>query len=118
MGSEASNSKSQAAVRGNGENGSIGAGPEEFPRNEEFENEGSYGNPFGDRKPREPEREGADLSAGLSCRIPFGSGGSPDREEEQVTDLGLGRDESTGKPDGPEKGKVDNHGASSKQVWG
>lgn len=118
MGSERSTEGSQKAARGNGENASIGAGPEEFPRDEKFENEGSYGNPFGDRKPREPESEGANLSRGLSCCIPFGSDSSPEREEEQVTELGLGRDESTGKPDGPEKGKVDNHGASAKQVWG
>lgn len=110
MGSEASNSKSQAAVRGSGENEATGAGPEEFPRNEIHEDAGSPGNYFGDKKPREPEREGADLSAGLSCRIPF--------HDESPEELGMDNDESTGKPDGPELGKVDNGGASAKLQWG
>lgn len=118
MGSERSNEMSQKAARGNGENSSIGAGPEEFPRDEEFRDEGSYGNPFGDKKPRRQPSEGASLQMGLSHCIPFGSDNEPDEEERQVTELGEGRDESTGKPDGPEKGKVDNGGASAKQVWG
>lgn len=110
MGSEASNSKSQAAARGDGENQSIGAGPEEFPNGEVFENAGSPGNLFGDKSPRKPPSQGADLAMGLSCKIPF--------ESEDPDELGMGRDMSTGKPDGPEMGKVDNGGASASVEWG
>lgn len=110
MGSEESNSKSQDAARGDGENKSIGAGPEEFPRDDKFEDAGNAGNVFGDKKPRTPISEGSSLARGLSCCIPFA--------DEHPDELGEGRDESTGKPDGPEMGKVDNGGASSKPVWG
>lgn len=110
MGSEASNSKSQAAVRGNGENGSIGAGPDEFPNKELFKGAGSPGNYFGDKEPRTPISAGSSLAMGLSCCIPF--------EGENPNELGEGRDVSTGKPDGPEEGKVNNAGASAKLVWG
>lgn len=110
MGSEASNSKSQAAARGNGENDSIGAGPEAFPRNEIFEKAGKPGDLFGDKTIRKMPSAGADLSLGLSCREAIGD----DIEDE----IGMGRDESTGKPDGPEMGKVDNEGASAQLEWG
>lgn len=110
MSSEASNSKSQAAVRGNGENEAIGAGPEKFPREDKFNKAGSPGNLFGDKSPRKVPSEGADLAMGLSCQYGF--------HDEDPAAMGEGRDESTGKPDGPEKGKVDNGGASAKLVWG
>jgi hypothetical protein len=118
MGSESSNEMSQKAVRGSGEGKATGAGPEEFPRNEEFRSGGAYGNPWGDKKPRTPPSEGASLEHGLSCRESFGTGNDPDREEEMCDKLGEGRDESTGKPTGPEKGPVDNGGASAKLQWG
>lgn len=118
MGSERSTEGSQKAVRGSGENASIGAGPEMFPRNEEFENEGSYGNPFGDKTIRTPPSEGGTLGLGLSCRYRIEGGEDPNSEERATTELGEGRDESTGKPDGPERGKIDNDGASAKLVWG
>lgn len=108
MGSEASNKMSQEAARGNGEN--TGAGPEEFPMGSKFENAGSPGNVFGDKKPRTPETTGASLAMGLSYQASF--------EDETPDELGEGRDVSTGKPDGPEMGKVDNGGASAKVEWG
>jgi hypothetical protein len=108
MGSEASNSKSQDAVRGSGEN--PGAGPDEFPREDKFENVGSSGNVFGDKSPRKPPSEGADLARGLSYCKPF--------MDETPEELGEDRDESTGKPTGPEMGKVDNGGAKADVEWG
>lgn len=110
MASEASNSKSQAAVRGNGENGSIGAGPEEFPREDKFESTGNAGNVFGDKSPRTPDSTGSSLVMGLSFCKSFA--------DEDAEELGEGRDESTGKPDGPEKGKVNNGGAKAGVEWG
>lgn len=110
MASEASNSKSQAAARGNGENQSIGAGPEKFPREDKFNGAGSPGNLFGDKAPRKQPASGGSLDMGLACQYGF--------ENETPESLGEGRDESTGKPTGPEKGKVDNGGASAKPVWG
>jgi hypothetical protein len=124
MGSTPSMEESQAAARGSQkeqahEGGHApGAGPEEFPRNEEFREGGAAGNVFGDRKSRKPPGEGADLVCGLSCRIGFGTGNDPDREEEACDKLGEGRDESTGKPTGPQKGPADNGGASAKVQWG
>lgn len=111
MGSEASNKMSQEAARGSGENGSIGAGPEEFPRNEVFENAGAPGSLFGDKTERKMPSGGGDLTLGLSCRQTF-------HNEDIADELGMGRDESTGKPDGPEMGKVNNGGASAKLEWG
>lgn len=119
MGSERSNEMSQKAARGSGENASIGAGPEEFPRNEEFEGANrSPGNLFGDREPRRQPSEGASLQMGLSHCMKIEGGESPDAESRATEELGEGRDESTGKPDGPEKGKVDNGGGSAKLRWG
>lgn len=119
MGSERSNEMSQKAVRGSGENGSIGAGPEEFPRNEEFEGANSTTGPlFGDRKPRRQPSEGASLQMGLSHCFKIEGGEAASAEERAVTELGEGRDESTGKPDGPEKGTADNGGAGAKLRWG
>ncbi len=82
MGSEASNKMSQAAARGNGENASIGAGPEEFPMGSKFEDAGSPGNLFGDKKPRTPETKGASLAMGLSYQASF--------EDETPDELGEG----------------------------
>ena len=119
MGSERSNEMSQKAVRGSGEGAATGAGPEEFPRNEEFEGANSTpGSLFGDRKPRRQPSEGASLQMGLSHCIRIEGGEDPSAEERAVTELGEGRDESTGKPDGPEKGHVDNGGGSAKLQWG
>ncbi len=110
MGSENSSKKSWDAANGNGENATIGAGPEAFPNGEVFENPGKPGNYWGDKDIRKMPSKGADLSLGLSCREPF--------EAESEDDLGMGRDMSTGKPDGPEMGKVDNGGASAGLEWG
>jgi hypothetical protein len=101
--------KSQRAVRGSGEGDATGAGPEKFPRGEEFENFGKPGNIFGDKEPRRQPSEGEDLQMGLSHRIPF-------HDEEIIP--GEGRDESTGKPDDPDESKVDNGGASAGLEWG
>lgn len=105
------NSKSWDAANGNGENASIGAGPEQFPRNSIHENPGSPGNPFGDRSPRTPETQGSSLALGLSCKMDI-------HAELMADDDGQCSDESTGKPDGPEMGNVDNAGASAKLSWG
>lgn len=86
------------------------AGPEEFPVGSIHEGAGSPGNYFGDKSPRTPVSAGASLPRGLSCCIPF--------ENEDPASMGEGRDVSTGKPDGPEMGKVDNAGASAKLTWG
>lgn len=109
MSDEKSSKSTEKAMRGSGENDAIGAGPEKFPRTDDPKNEGSPGNYFGDKKPRTPDSEGQSLGMGLSCRIPF--------HDETVESLGEGRDESTGKPDGPEEGSVDNGGASAKLEW-
>lgn len=124
MGSTPSMEKSQEAARGSTmtqpRNGGAapGAGPEEFPRNEEFREGGAYGIPFGDKKPRNPPSGGESLARGLSFCEAFGTGNDPDREEEMCDKLGEGRDESTGKPTGPQKGPADNGGASAKVQWG
>lgn len=119
MGSERSNEMSQKAVRGHGEGAGTGAGPEEFPRNEEFEGANrSAGNVFGDRKQRRQPSEGASLQMGLSHCMEIEGHQGPDAEERETTELGEGRDESTGKPDGPEKGSVDNGGGAAKLRWG
>lgn len=104
------NSKSWDAVNASGENAAIGAGPEAFPNGEVFENPGSPGNYWGDKTIRKMPSKGQDLSLGLSCREPF--------EDETPLSLGEGRDDSTGKPDGPEMGPVDNEGASARPEWG
>lgn len=91
-------------------NSPSGVGPSEFPTNAIHQNSGSPGNGFGDKKPRTPESAGSNLAMGLSCCYPFNS--------ESPESLGEGRNVSTGKPDGPQKGKVDNGGASAKLSWG
>ena len=98
------------AAYGNGENNAIGAGPEKFLQEDVFENPGKPGNYWGDKTIRKMPSQGADLSLGLSCREPF--------ENEDPEELGMGRDDSTGKPDGPEMGNVDNGGASAGLEWG
>lgn len=98
------------AAYGNGENDKVGAGPESFLQQPEFEHEGKPGNYWGDKTIRKMPDKGADLSLGLSCRESF--------HDEDSEELGMGRDDSTGKPDGPEMGKVDNEGASAGLEWG
>ena len=102
---------SQKAARGNGENAGIGAGPEEFPRDSQFEGANKTTGPlFGDRSSRTPDSGGQSLAMGLSERMDI-NGVSP-------TDIGMGRDESNGKPYGPMKGPAPNGGAGAKTVWG
>lgn len=91
-------------------NSPSGVGPDEFPRGAVHQNPGKPGNVFGDKSPRTPVSAGGDLARGLSCCEPF--------SDESPSSLGEGRNESTGKPDGPQKGAVDNHGAGSKLSWG
>jgi hypothetical protein len=91
-------------------NSPSGVGPSEFPTNSVHENPGKPGNVFGDKSPRTPISTGSDLARGLSCCMPF--------HDESPESLGEGRDVSTGKPDGPQMGKVNNGGAGSKLSWG
>ena len=108
MGSEASNSDSRRAASGSGE---TQMGPDELPNKDIFEGANARpGNVFGDKTMRRIPDEGANLAMGLSERMSF--------EHEDPDELGEGRDDSTGKPDGPQKGKVDNGGAGADLCWG
>jgi hypothetical protein len=108
MGSENSKPESRRATAGNGE---TQLGPEEFPLNEEFEGANAHpGDVFGDKSSRRPDAKGASLAMGLSSCEPF--------DHVDPDELGEGRDDSTGKPDGPERGPVDNGGAGAKLQWG
>lgn len=110
MASEKGNNKAWDSVNASGENAAIGAGPESYPTGEVFENAGKPGNYWGDKTVRKMPSKGQDLSMGLSCRESF--------EDETPQSLGEGRDDSTGKPDGPQMGKVDNEGGSAELEWG
>lgn len=107
MGSEASNAETRAAVGAASDSPTIG--PEKFPVNETAEG-GSPGNVFGDKSMRHPPKEGETLCYGLSERVVF--------HEADPDTLGQGRDDSNGKPMGPQKGKVPDLGTSAKFVWG
>lgn len=86
-------------------------GPADLPTNSEFEGaNNSPGDPFGDKSSRPNPSAGGSLADGLSTRVSIAS----------VTpeSLGMGRNLSNGKPDGPAKGSVNNSGASEKLQWG
>lgn len=86
-------------------------GPADYPLGSEFEGaNNSTGKPFGDKTHRPNLSQGASVSDGLSCRIDI-SGVTPES-------LGMDRNVSNGKPDGPAKGSVKNDGASEKLTWG
>lgn len=108
MGSEKSNERSVRAVAGTGE---TQLGPEKMPLGENFEGANAHpGDVFGDKSSRRPPSQGANLAMGLSfCEDIHGI--HPD-------ELGEGRDDATGKPDGPERGPIDNGGAGAKLQWG
>lgn len=106
MSSEKSESGSRRAAVGSGE---TQMGPEALPLHEEFEGANSGGD-FGDKSSRSIPSKGASLAMGLSEHFSI-EGETPDS-------LGEGRDDSTGKPDGPERGAVDNGGAGAKLQWG
>lgn len=109
MGSEASSAGARAAAAGTGNQGVLG--PEEVPTNSEFEGANKTpGDEFGDKSPRRPPSTGSDLVMGLSECESF--------EAEEPDELGEGRNDATGKPDGPQKGKVDNGGAGASLEWG
>lgn len=107
MGSEASNSQTRAAV---GAKEAPTIGPEKMPVEDQFEGAGSAGNVFGDKSMRRVPREGEDLCYGLSEHVTF--------HEADPDTLGQGRNDSNGKPMGPQKGKVTDLGTSAKFVWG
>lgn len=109
MGSEASSGGARAAAAGTGNEGVLG--PDSVPLNSDFE--GANKNPgkeFGDESPRRPPSQGSDPACGMSEQYSF--------EAEEPDDMGLGRNDATGKPDGPQKGKIDNGGASAQLEWG
>lgn len=108
MGSEASNKETRDAVGAMEDSPTIG--PEKMPTNELFGGGGSYGNIFGDKSMRRVPKEGEDLCLGLSEHVTF--------HEADPDHLGQGRDDSNGKPMGPEKGKVTDLGTSAKFIWG
>lgn len=109
MASSISTKGSQDAASGEGNEGVLG--PESVPLEPEFEGANkSPGNYFGDESPRRPPSTGSDLVMGLSECESF--------EAEEPDELGEGRNDATGKPDGPQKGKVDNGGASGSLEWG
>lgn len=109
MASSVSTKGSQDAASGDGDEGVLG--PAQVPLEPEFEGANDKpGNYFGDESPRRPPSAGADLAMGLSECGSF--------EAEEPDDLGEGRNDATGKPDGPQKGKVDNGGASASLEWG
>lgn len=102
MGSEKSSKSSQAAA---------GTGVEKVPTNSMFEGANSTpGDVFGDKSPRNPPEDGADLAMGLSECVPFNG--------EDPADLGMGRNDSNGKPMGPQMGPVNNGGAGAKLRFG
>lgn len=109
MGSEASSAGARAAAAGTGDEGVLG--PDAVPTSSDFEGANSTpGNYFGDTSPRRPPSRGSDLVMGLSECESF--------EAEEPDSLGEGRNDATGKPDGPEKGAIDNGGASARLEWG
>lgn len=109
MGSEASSAGARAAAGGTGDEGVLG--PEAVPTSSDFEGANKTpGNYFGDESPRRPPSAGSDLVMGLSECESF--------EAEEPDELGEGRNDATGKPDGPQKGNVDNGGASARLEWG
>lgn len=102
------NSKSVNAAVGSGE---TQLGPETVPNDSVFSGANSSpGNLFGDASSRTPDSAGGSLAMGLSSCEKFNST-TPDQ-------LGEGRDDATGKPDGPQRGPVSNGGASAKLQWG
>jgi hypothetical protein len=108
MSSEKSNAGSVKAATGNGE---TQMGPEKLPTHENFEGANAVTGPeFGDKSSRTPPGEGSSLALGLSEQSKF--------ENEDPDSLGEGRDNATGKPDGPERGAVNNGGAGAKLQWG
>jgi hypothetical protein len=108
MGSENSNAGSRRATAGNGE---TQLGPEEFPTHENFEGANKVTGPeFGDKSSRRPPSTGQSLVMGLSSCEDF--------HDEDPDELGEGRDDATGKPDGPQRGKIDNGGAGADLQWG
>jgi hypothetical protein len=108
MSSEASNGSTRAAVGGNA---SPTIGPEEFPTSSEFAGaNASPGDVFGDKSSRSVPSAGQSLSMGLSECYKF--------DNETPDSLGEGRNDSNGKPMGPQKGSVDNGGAGAKLIWG
>lgn len=108
MASENSASRSVKAAVGSGE---TQLGPETVPNKEEFEGANATPGPlFGDKSSRTPPSGGQSLVMGLSECEKF--------DNEDPDTLGEGRDDATGKPDGPERGAVDNGGAGAKLQWG
>lgn len=86
-------------------------GPADFPTNSEFEGANSSpGNPFGDKSSRPNPSSGGSLADGLAMRESI----SGVTEES----LGMDRNVSNGKPQGPAKGSVNNSGGSAKLTWG
>lgn len=86
-------------------------GPADFPTASEFDGANNTpGDPFGDKSSRPNPSSGGQLADGLSMRMDIAS----------VTpeSLGMGRNVSNGKPDGPVKGSVNNGGGSAKLQWG
>lgn len=109
MASSVSTKGSQDAASGEGNEGVLG--PESVPQEPEFEDANrDAGDIFGDKSPRRPPSAGSDLVMGLSECTSF--------EAEEPDTLGMDRSDATGKPDGPEKGKVDNGGAGGSLEWG
>lgn len=86
-------------------------GPETLPNKSIFQGaNASAGNVFGDASSRTMDSKGGSLAMGLSCCEGF--------HDVMPDALGEGRDDSTGKPDGPQRGAVNNGGASAKLQWG
>lgn len=86
-------------------------GPYDFPKASEFEGANSSpGDPFGDKSSRPNPSSGGSLADGLAMRMSIAG----------VTEesLGMCRNVSNGKPDGPAKGSVNNSGGSAKLRWG
>lgn len=87
--------------------------PAKVPLGSQFEGANSGSKPgklFGDASPRNAPSQGSTLCMGLSEQFSF-NGTSPD-------ELGEGRNDANGKPTGPQKGAVNNGGASATLVWG
>lgn len=107
MSDEKSTPGSKKAAAGSG--GQLG--PTTQPTNEVFEGANNTpGDVFGDKSPRDVPDKGADLALGLSECVPF--------ENESLDDLGMGRNDATGKPLGPDMSAVNNGGAGAKLRFG
>lgn len=108
MASENSSSGARRAVAGNGE---TQLGPDSVPVNSVFDGANAHpGDTFGDKSSRSVPSAGSNLAMGLSECYGF--------HDEHPDTLGEGRDDATGKPDGPQRGAVNNGGAGAKLQWG